>query len=305
MSDAPSRKFLPSRIARNPWLLLVMSSFVWGGNVVAARVAAGEISPMILVGIRWAIVTVVLLTFARREAISALVALRPHWPYVLAMGITGFTASNALLYEGARFTSGINVAIIQGILPVLVLIGARVVYGLRAGWIRIGGVALTLAGILLIATEGDPARIADLAFNKGDLITMLGSVLYAGFTLALRKRPALPAFAFFVGLALAAFVSSLPAMAVEAALGASILPGWRGILVLFYVAIFTSIVGQVFWIRGVEMIGPSRAGVFQNLVPVIGALLSVVLLRETFHWFHSASLGLVITGLFISELGKR
>ena len=70
-------------------------------------------------------------------------------------------------------------------------------------------------------------------------------------------------------------------------------------------AIFTSIVGQVFWIRGVEMIGPSRAGVFQNLVPVIGALLSVVLLRETFHWFHAASLGLVITGLFISELGKR
>ena len=305
MSDTPSRNFLPSRIARNPWLLLVLSSLVWGGNVVAARLAAGEISPMVLVGVRWAIVTVMLLIFARKQALAALSALRPHWPYVLVMGVTGFTTSNALLYEGARFTSGINVAIIQGVLPVLVLAGARVVFGTRAGWIRIVGVSLTLLGILLMATEGDPSRILGLVFNKGDLYTLLGAVVYAGFTLALRKRPALPAFAFFVGLALAAFVSSLPAMAVEIALDAAVWPGWRGVLVLFYVAIFTSIVGQVFWIRGVEMIGPGRAGVFQNLVPVIGAILSVVLLRETFHWYHAASLGLVISGLFISEMGRR
>jgi drug/metabolite transporter (DMT)-like permease len=89
-------------------------------------------------------------------------------------------------------------------------------------------------------------------------------------------------------------------------LGGAIFPTWKGFGVLLYVAVFTSILGQLFWIRAVELIGPGRAGVFQNLVPVIGALMAVVLLREDFHGYHAVSLALVLGGLMISErLGKR
>jgi drug/metabolite transporter (DMT)-like permease len=113
------------------------------------------------------------------------------------------------------------------------------------------------------------------------------------------------ALAFFIGLAFAALATSVPSMAVEAMLGEAIWPSWRGLMVLLYVATCTSIIGQICWIRAVEMIGPGRAGVFQNLVPISGAILSVLVLRETFHWHHAASLALVLTGLFISEQGKR
>ena len=290
---------------RNPWLLLTFSSLVWGGNVVAARWAVGEISPMVLVGLRWIVVSALIAGFMGARLGSVLASLRPHWAYLLPMGVLGFTLSNAMLYEGARFTSGVNVAIIQGVLPVLVLAGARIVHGVRAGLVRWVGVVITMAGIVLIATEGEPARILDLQINKGDALVFLGAAIYAAFTLALRKRPPLSAMAFFIGVAIAALVSSAPAMMVEAMLGGAIWPGWRGLLVLLYVAVFTSIVGQICWIRAVEIIGPGRAGVFQNLVPVVGAILSVLVLREPFHWHHAASLGLVLSGLFISELGKR
>ncbi len=299
------RKPLPSRIMRNPWLLLTFSSLVWGGNVVAARFAVGEISPMALVGLRWIVVSAIIAFFARGRLRATLAQLKPHWAYLLPMGVLGFTLSNAMLYEGARFTSGLNVSIIQGVLPVLVLAGARVIYGVRAGLVRWIGVTITMAGIVLIATEGEPARILELQINKGDGLVFLGAAIYAAFTLALRKRPPMTAMAFFIGVAVAALASSVPAMVGEAMLGAAIWPGWRGLLVLLYVAIFTSIIGQVCWIRAVEIIGPARAGVFQNLVPVVGALLSVLLLREAFHWHHAASLVLVLSGLFISELGKR
>ena len=299
------RKPLPSRIMRNPWLLLTFSSLVWGGNVVAARFAVGEISPMALVGLRWIVVSAIIAFLARGRLRATLAQLKPHWAYLLPMGVLGFTLSNAMLYEGARFTSGLNVSIIQGVLPVLVLAGARVIYGVRAGLVRWIGVTITMAGIVLIATEGEPARILELQINKGDGLVFLGAAIYAAFTLALRKRPPMTAMAFFIGVAVAALASSVPAMVGEAMLGAAIWPGWRGLLVLLYVAIFTSIIGQVCWIRAVEIIGPARAGVFQNLVPVVGALLSVLLLREAFHWHHAASLVLVLSGLFISELGKR
>ena len=305
MSEAAGNTSLAARITGNPWLLLTFSTLLWGGNVVAARWAVGEISPMVLVGLRWIAVCTLILCILRGRTRAMFDQLRPHWLYLLLMGVFGFTISNAALYEGARFTSGVNVAIIQGVLPVLVLAGARMVYGTRVGVVRMAGVALTMAGILLIATEGEPARILDLQFNKGDLFAFLSAALYAGFTLALRKRPPMSALAFFIGLAFAALVTAVPAMAVEALLGEAIWPGWRGVLVLLYVALCTSIVGQICWIRAVEMIGPGRAGVFQNLVPISGAILSVLVLRETFHWRHAASLALVLTGLFISERGKR
>ncbi len=305
MSEAASRRSLPSRIKRNPWLLLTFSSLVWGGNVVAARWAVGEISPMALVGLRWIVVFIIVAIMMRGRLVTTLRSLAPHWAYLLPMGALGFTISNAMLYEGARFTNGVNLAIIQGVLPVLVLAGARIAYGVRAGPVRWIGVAITMAGIALIATEGEPSRILELQINKGDAFAFLGAAIYAAFTLALRKKPPMSAMAIFMGVALAALVSSMPAMLVEAWLGAAIWPGWRGLVVLLYVAVFTSIIGQICWIRAVEMIGPGRAGVFQNLVPVFGALLSVAVLRETFHWHHAASLGLVLSGLFISELGGR
>ena len=305
MSLPGDRRPLPSRIMRNPWLLLTFSSLVWGGNVVAARWAVGEISPMVLVGLRWIVVSALIAGFMGARLGPVLASLRPHWAYLLPMGVLGFTLSNAMLYEGARFTSGVNVAIIQGVLPVLVLAGARIVHGVRAGLVRWVGVVITMAGIVLIATEGEPARILDLQINKGDALVFLGAAIYAAFTLALRKRPPLSAMALFLGVAIAALVSSAPAMMVEAMLGGAIWPGWRGLMVLLYVAVFTSIVGQICWIRAVEIIGPGRAGVFQNLVPVVGAILSVLLLREPFHWHHAASLALVLSGLFISEMGKR
>jgi len=305
MSDAGDRRPLPSRIMRNPWLLLTFSSLVWGGNVAAARFAVGEISPMVLVGLRWIVVSAIIALLMGKRMGAVLASLRPHWAFLLPMGVIGFTISNAFFYESARFTTGLNLSIIQGVLPVLVLAGARLVYGARVGGMRMVGVALTMAGIVLIATEGEPARLLDLQFNKGDAFAFLGAAIYAAFTLALRKRPPLSAMAFFIGVSIAALVSSAPAMVVEAMLGAAIWPGWQGFLVLLYVAVFTSIVGQICWIRAVEMIGPGRAGVFQNLVPVVGAILSVVVLRETFHWFHAASLALVLSGLLISEQGKR
>ena len=305
MIEAGGNASLASRITGNPWLLLTFSTLLWGGNVVAARWAVGEVSPMVLVGLRWIFVCTLILIYLGGRRRATFEQLRPHWGYLLLMGVFGFTISNAMLYEGARFTSGVNVAIIQGVLPVLVLAGARVVYGTHVGVIRMVGVAMTIGGILLIASEGEPARLLDLKINKGDFFAFLSAALYAGFTLALRKRPPMSAMAFFVGLAFAALVTAVPSMVVEAMLGAAIWPGWMGLLVLTYVALCTSIVGQICWIRAVEMIGPGRAGVFQNLVPVSGAILSVLVLCETFQWHHAASLALVLTGLFISEQGKR
>jgi drug/metabolite transporter (DMT)-like permease len=58
--------------------------------------------------------------------------------------------------------------------------------------------------------------------------------------------------------------------------------------------------------RGVDLIGPGRAGVFVNLVPVFSAFLGVVVLSEPFHLYHALALALVLGGIWIAETsGKK
>jgi drug/metabolite transporter (DMT)-like permease len=76
-------------------------------------------------------------------------------------------------------------------------------------------------------------------------------------------------------------------------------------LALLYAALLPSLIAQIFYMRGVELIGPGRAGVYVNLVPAFGALLAVVLLGESFARYHAVALVLVVVGIGVAERGSR
>ena len=105
--------FLARLFARaygNAWLILFLTTLFWGGNVVAARLAIGEISPMVLVCLRWGLVSVILAATARERLSHDWAKLRPSWRFVALMGTFGFIVYNALYFEAAHLTQGVNLA---------------------------------------------------------------------------------------------------------------------------------------------------------------------------------------------------
>ena len=140
-------------------------------------------------------------------------------------------------------------------------------------------------------------RLAGLAFNLGDLMVLIACLLYAGYTLGLRERPRVSPLGLLAGMALAAFASSLPLFVGEVAAGDFIRPTGAGLLLLLYAALGPAFVAQLFYMRGVELIGPGRAGAFVNLVPAFGALMAVGLLGEPFAAYHVVALALVVGGV--------
>jgi len=287
-----------------PYVLLILTTLGWAGNAVASRLAVGEISPMALTTLRWGIVCLLLAMLTRREVAAAWPALRPRWRYVLALAATGFTAFNALMYLAAHSTGAVNLTILQGAIPVFVLIGALAVFGTRIRALQAMGAALTLAGVALVAGRGDLTALLQLDFAIGDVLMLIACAAYAGYTLALRNRPAIPAFAFFAVLAGAALLVSIPLLLTEVVTGAVIWPTVTGWWILLYVALFPSLLSQIFFMRGVELIGPGRAGLFVNLVPIFGALLAVLLLGEPFRAYHALALALVLGGIWLAERGR-
>ncbi len=107
--------------------------------------------------------------------------------------------------------------------------------------------------------------------------------------------------AFFTLLALISAITSVPLVVAEAYVSGFSMPTWQGWLVTLYVAIFPSCLAQLLFLRGVDLIGPGRAGVFVNLVPVFSAILAVVLIAEPFALFHAVALALVIGGIWRAE----
>jgi drug/metabolite transporter (DMT)-like permease len=143
--------------------------------------------------------------------------------------------------------------------------------------------------------------LRSFSFLIGDVFMLIACASYAVYTLALRDRPKVSGFVFFSVLALAALMISLPLLAWEIAAGEVIWPDLRGFAFLLFVTLFPSLLSQIFFMRGVELIGPSRAGLFVNLVPVFGAFLGVAILGEPFRWYHAVGLVLVLGGIWLAE----
>jgi len=290
----------------NPWLMISLTCIFWAGNVVAARSALGEISPLMLTSGRWMIACAILIAIAHRQLREDWPGLAPHWLRIFLMGAGGFTLFHALYYISAHYTTGVNLSIMQGVSPVLVLIGAWLLWRMRVTWIQAFGCALTIFGILIVGTHGNMAELTDLKFNIGDIGMFGASILYAVYTLSLRNRPKASPIGFFIVMALAALIASIPGVVWEWARGELILPTTsKGLMILLYTALFPSLMAQIFYIRSIELIGPNRAILFYNVTPVLSAILATLFLDETFELYHAAALAFVVGGVTIAEkLGR-
>jgi drug/metabolite transporter (DMT)-like permease len=303
----PARATKPSlldRLYQRPAVLLTLTAIFWAGNALASRLAVGHISPFLLVFLRWVMVLAVLWPLYGNQVRAHWGDIRPRLGSITLMAVLGFTGFNALFYTAGYYTSAINIGILQGSIPVVVLAGAFLMFGTRATLVQIVGVLITTIGVVVVATQGAPLSILDLGLNRGDVAMLAACVLYAFYTLALRNRPEMPGIAFFTLLALISAVTSVPLLILEAATIGLQMPTLQGWLVTLFVAVFPSCLAQLFFLRGVDLIGPGRAGVFVNLVPVFAAILAVLLINEPFARFHAVALVLVIGGIWLAQRAK-
>lgn len=295
----------PQRVWANAYLLLVMTTLLWAGNAVASRLAVGEIAPMTLTALRWVFVCAVMPYLFRRGLREHWPALKANWLKVALLGAFGFTAFNTLMYIAAYSTTAINIGILQGSIPVFVLLGAFFAFRTPIGVLQGLGVAVTIVGVLVTASRGDWHVLLQLSFVPGDLWMMIACIFYAGYTVGIRTRPPMPGLIFFTAMAIVACLVSLPLLGVEIAAGKAYWPTPKGWLILAFVVIGPSILSQLFFMRAIELIGPGRAGVFVNLVPVFAPLLTVAILGEQLALYHGLALALVLGGIWIAERRLR
>lgn len=289
---------------KKAYLALVITTLCWGGNAVAGKFAVGHISPMMLTFWRWFFATVIIFAIALPQIRKDWPVARRHLPILAFLGFVGYVVFNAALYTAVNYTTAINVTVEQVLIPMLIFVMNFALFRMRVSWAQVLGFTLTFLGGVITAAHGEISKLMTLTVNTGDAIMMIAIVGYAVYTVALRWRPTLDWRTTMAIPAFFAMIFSLPLALWEYAAGAAIWPDASGWGVALYTAIFASLIAQVLYIIGVEEIGANRAGLFINLIPVFGTLLSVLLIGETLQPFHIVALALALVGIAIAERGK-
>lgn len=287
------------------YLLLVLTTFFWGGNMAAGRAAAGQVPPVTLAILRWTIAFLILLPIAWPHLKRDWPVIRRHLPYFALISLTGIATFNTLVYVGLEYTTAIKGALLQSTQPLLIGLWSFVLYSQMLTARQLFGIGLSAVGVVGIVTEWSPQALLALDINLGDLFIFTGCIAYALYSALLRRIPAVHwssslAATFFLG---ALFL--VPFWLWEMAEGRYPTFDGGSVFIIGYVAIFPSIASYLCYMRGVHLIGPNRAGPFMHLVPVFGTFFAIVLLGERLHLFHVASFALIFSGITIATRRGR
>lgn len=285
--------------------MLAIVMLLWAGNSIVGRSMGGLVPPFTLALLRWTGAFAVVLPFAWNSLRRDRAAIVAGWRPLVVLGVLGVGLFNALLYAGLSRTPASTVLLIQAAIPPIVLLLDRLVFAVRARGRQVAGTLLSTAGVAFVVTQGDPGRIATLSVGPGEAIVLCAVLVWAAYTVGLRRRPPVSDASFVAVTFAVGLLTTVPLAAWEWAHGLT--PTWTHASIggVAYVALFPSLIAYVLYNRAAAMIGPPRAGQAIALMPLFGALLAAALLGERLGHEHWVGMALILGGLALAALPQR
>jgi len=255
---------------------------------------------MMIATIRWLPPALILWSLARPKIQNDWPTVRERWGIMLWLGTTGGILFSALQYIGLKYTTALNASILNSLVPVLIIALGALIFRDPIRSLQLLGIASSFVGVLTILTGGGTAVLWNLQFNPGDLIVVFTMTVFAMYAAYLRVRPVMHWLSFLFFIAVISTAGTLPFAVFEFASGERVNLTWWTVAAALYVGIAPSLLAFAAWNRGVELIGPNRAGPFLHFVPLYTALLGTALLGERLMGFHVLGLLLILVGVWLA-----
>lgn len=301
----PTPSLTPTTIA-----LLLTAPLLWAANAVIGRWMHGQVPPLTLNFLRWAIAFVLLCPWGYH-------ALRRHsplWRYAgryALLGLLGIGLYNALLYGALQTSTPVNVTLVGSSMPVWMLVVGYVFFRAPIAAWQVVGACLSVSGVVVVLCRGDWHMLLQMKLVVGDLLMLMATIAWAFYSWLLSStaepgeirrdwRAFLLAQMFF-GLMWAGTLAG----AEQAVTSSSIV--WSPWLVgaVLFIAVGPALLAYRCWALAVERAGPTVAGFFANLIPVFTAVLSMLFLNESPQLFHAVAFILIASGIVVSSIRSR
>jgi drug/metabolite transporter (DMT)-like permease len=299
--DRSTRATIARGLFGNAYLVLALASLCWSGNHIMGRAIAGHVPQIAIATLRWLLAAAVLWPFVRHQVARDWPLVRQKPGAIIFLALLGGALFGTLQFVGLQYTTALNVSVMNSLAPVLIVMASAAMFGDRIGRSQLVGIGVSLAGVFVIITRLDPSVVSGLAFNRGDLLILLNQGFWAVYAACLRLRPPIHSLSFMFLISLISGVAMLPLFAWETTTGYVLQPTLLTFAAIAFITLFSTIGGFALWTRGVELIGPNRAGVFLHLIPVYSALLTGMLLGEPLMAYHVLGFALILAGVWLAS----
>lgn len=284
-----------------PYFLIVITTFFWGTNIIAGKLMDGNIPPFTLTFYRWLIVAIFLFPLTIKELIAKIDIIKKYWLVLCGLGLLGIALNTSLIYLALNFTTALDSALISATNPIFIVLVAFIFLKETISLKKFLGLIISVLGVVLIISQGNAHHLLKLSFNFGDLIMLIAVIIWAFYSLLLKRVPNTisPLLLLFITTFFAE-IFLLPATLIENSLGQAMKINVLTISGLFYLAVFPAIIGYTSWDIGIKKLGSATCGVLMNLSPLFSSIMAILFLKEPFHPFHIIGFSLILLGIFLN-----
>lgn len=280
--------------------MIIICMLLWGSIFPIGKMLLMSMSGASLALYRFIIAVISLGTYMKLRRITLPKLSLFQWLILLLVGMFGVGGFNIALFSGLQQTSATNAALIMSLSPIVTSLLNAILSQKWLTKIQCISLFLSFSGVALVITHGSIDRLLDLNINHGDLIMVMAMLMWSCYTICSQKLNSWASTIPYTQITMAAGLLSLlifSVMQVES-------HAWQeiqtfsaiGFVELLYLGLFTTVIGYLFWIQGVSDLGPTRASIFYNLVPVFAALISLVF-GQTITDSQFLGMGIVLLGL--------
>lgn len=284
------------------YFLLIVTMALWGGTWVAGRIIATHIAPLPASFLRFFSASIFLVLYIYKTQGKFPPLTWKHIPHVAFLGATGVFMYSYFFFTGLQHSNAGRAALIVACIPVCISALSAFLYKERFGAIRIFGTILSLCGVAVVLSNGNPIALLAQGISKGDLLILGCVVAWTSYSLGGRnvmKHLSPPEAVMWSCIFGSAFLL-LPALntGLIQDIQTANLIDWSCIL---YLGVVATGLSYAWYYRGIQTIGPSRAGIFINLVPVFAIFSSSLILGERLGFPVLAGGAMIIAGVYLTN----
>jgi drug/metabolite transporter (DMT)-like permease len=267
-------------MSRNPlaiWGMVIAATFFWGSNFNAARALAEyELPALTAAGGRFAIAVVILLLMrALRGKPESTLGPRDMLALVI-LGLIGVFSFNYAFFTALHTTSALNAALIMALSPLTTTLLSAWLLKTTIQRNQIAGIAIAFIGVALVITGG---HLTALRVAIGDLWMLYACLAWSVYTVLVKKYAATvpPLQQARWTIAAGALALIVLALGHESPLPLLAQQPPSVFLIMGYMAVCGTVLAYLFWLQGIQALGPQRAAITFNLVPVSALLVNLAL----------------------------
>jgi drug/metabolite transporter (DMT)-like permease len=280
----------------------LIAVLIWSVNTVVSKLAAGVIGPAEISFYRWLLAALLFTPFALSPVLRNWPAIRPQLGKIIVLGLLGMVLYQSLAYYAAYMTTATHMGIINALTPMMVLALSLPVLQQRLTAGAVIGALLSIVGVLVVVSSGNLSGLLVSGVGPGDALMLLAMLSYSAYVVMLKRwgMKDVPALQLMYLQAVVAAVALFPLYLFSAKVGFTA----ANVPLVLYASLFASMAAPVLWMRAVARIGPSRASMFFNLIPVFTALIAAAIIGESLEAYHAIGGLMTIGGVLLAELWK-